>query len=70
MTVAEDIKNRLDIVEIVSENVKLRKAGKNYTGFCPFHTNVHTPAFVVFPIQAPGDALGSATRAAISSNMS
>ncbi len=49
MTVAEDIKNRLDIVEIVSENVKLRKAGKSYTGFCPFHTNVHTPAFVVFP---------------------
>lgn len=49
MTAVDDIKNRLDIVDIVSENVKLRKAGKNYSGFCPFHTNVHTPAFVVFP---------------------
>ncbi len=49
MTAVDDIKNRLDIVDIVSENVKLRKAGKNYTGFCPFHPNVHTPAFVVFP---------------------
>jgi DNA primase len=48
MSVIDDIKNRLDIVDIVSETVKLRKAGKNYTGFCPFHTNVHTPAFVVF----------------------
>ncbi len=49
MTVIDDIKDRLDIVDIVSETVKLRKTGKNYTGFCPFHTNVHTPAFVVFP---------------------
>lgn len=49
MTAVDDIKSRLDIIDIVSENVKLRKAGKNYTGFCPFHTNVHTPAFVVFP---------------------
>lgn len=49
MTAIDDIKDRLDIVDIVSETVKLRKAGKNYTGFCPFHPNVHTPAFVVFP---------------------
>lgn len=49
MTAVDDIKSRLDLVDIVSENVKLRKAGKNYTGFCPFHTNVHTPSFVIFP---------------------
>jgi DNA primase len=49
MTAIDDIKDRLDIVDIVSETVKLRKAGKNFTGFCPFHPNVHTPAFVVFP---------------------
>jgi len=29
--------------------VKLRHAGKNYTGFCPFHDNKKTPAFVVWP---------------------
>jgi len=49
MNTIEEIKNRLDIVDIVSEDVKLRRSGKNYTGFCPFHANTRTPAFVVFP---------------------
>ena len=49
MTAIDEIKSRLDIVELVSESVQLRKTGKNYTGFCPFHTNTRTPAFVVFP---------------------
>ena len=49
MTAVDKIKARLDIVDIVSETVKLRHSGKNYTGFCPFHTNTKTPAFVVFP---------------------
>ncbi len=49
MNTVDEIKNRLDIVDIVSENVRLRKSGKNYTGFCPFHANTRTPAFVVFP---------------------
>jgi len=45
----DEIKNRIDIVDLVSENVKLKRSGKNYTGFCPFHTNTRTPAFVVWP---------------------
>lgn len=49
MSVTDEIKARIDIVELVSETVKLRRAGKSYTGFCPFHTNTRTPAFVVFP---------------------
>ena len=49
MTAVDEIKARLDIVDIVSETVNLRRAGKNYTGFCPFHSNTRTPAFVVFP---------------------
>jgi DNA primase len=49
MTAIDDIKDRLDIVELVGETVKLRKSGKNYTGFCPFHPNTRTPSFVVFP---------------------
>jgi len=49
MTPVEEIKARIDIVELVSESVRLRKSGKNYTGFCPFHANTRTPAFVVFP---------------------
>ena len=49
MSVTDDIKSRLDLVDIVSENVSLRRSGRNYTGFCPFHSNTRTPAFVVFP---------------------
>jgi DNA primase len=49
MSVTDEIKARIDIIDLVSESVKLRRAGRNYTGFCPFHTNTRTPAFVVFP---------------------
>lgn len=48
MSVIDEIKNRIDLLDIVSETVKLRRTGKNYTGFCPFHDNKRTPAFVVF----------------------
>ena len=50
MSTVDEIKSRIDIVDLVSEaGVKLRHAGKNYTGFCPFHDNKHTPAFVIWP---------------------
>ncbi|MGB8983344.1 MAG: DNA primase [Anaerolineales bacterium] len=50
MSVIDEIKSKIDIVDLVSEaGVKLRHAGRNYTGFCPFHDNKHTPAFVVWP---------------------
>ena len=49
MTAIDEIKARVDIVDLVSETVQLRRSGKSYTGFCPFHTNTRTPAFVVFP---------------------
>lgn len=49
MNVVDEVKDRIDIVEVISETVKLRKSGKNFTGFCPFHANTRTPAFVVFP---------------------
>lgn len=49
MSTIDEIKARVDIVDLVSETVQLRRSGKNYTGFCPFHTNTRTPAFVVFP---------------------
>ncbi len=49
MSVTEEIKSRLDIVDIVSETVSLRKSGRSYAGFCPFHANSRTPAFYVFP---------------------
>jgi DNA primase len=49
MSTTDEIKTRIDIADLVSESVQLRRSGKNYTGFCPFHSNTRTPAFVVFP---------------------
>ncbi len=50
MSAIEEIKARLSIVDIVSESgVKLRKSGRTYIGFCPFHANTRTPAFVIWP---------------------
>lgn len=50
MSTIDEVKSRIDIVDLVSEaGVKLRKTGRNYTGFCPFHDNKNTPAFVVWP---------------------
>jgi DNA primase len=49
MSATEEIKSRLNIVDVVSDHVKLRKSGSSYSGFCPFHPNTRTPAFYVFP---------------------
>lgn len=43
-----EIRHALDIVEIVSESVQLRRAGKNLVGLCPFHAE-KTPSFTVSP---------------------
>jgi len=42
----EEIKSRVDIVELVSEYLTLKKAGRNYLGLCPFHQE-KTPSFTV-----------------------
>jgi DNA primase len=48
MGVIDEVKNRIDIIELISGYVPLKKAGRNYKGLCPFHTE-KTPSFVVFP---------------------
>jgi DNA primase len=42
----QNIKSRLNIVDLVSEYVELKRAGANYKGRCPFH-NEKTPSFMV-----------------------
>lgn len=44
----EQLKQRADIYEIVSQYLELRRAGANYTALCPFH-NENTPSFIVNP---------------------
>ncbi len=47
---ADEIKARINIVELVGETVKLRRSGRSYTGLCPFHVHTkNTPSFVVWP---------------------
>jgi len=42
----EEVRSRADIAEIVGAHVRLRRAGRNFVGLCPFH-NEKTPSFTV-----------------------
>jgi len=62
----DEIRSRVDIVELVGQVVNLKRAGENYKGLCPFHTE-RTPSFTVNPRRgifhcfgcgAGGDAFG------------
>jgi len=44
----DEIRRRIDLVDLVSQRVRLKRSGKNYTGLCPFHDD-KSPSFYVNP---------------------
>ena len=46
--IINEIRNKTDIVDVVSRYVNLTKKGKNYIGVCPFHDD-HSPSMSVSP---------------------
>ena len=48
MSDIDEVKSRLNIVDIISERVRLKKTGRNFKGLCPFHSE-KTPSFIVSP---------------------
>ena len=62
----DDLVQRIDIIEVISNRIEIKKAGREYKGLCPFHTE-KTPSFTVsqekgfyhcFGCGAHGTALG------------
>src|SRR4030081_2961020 len=47
-SVTEDIKSRVDLVELIGRTVRLKRVGSQFRGLCPFHTE-KTPSFYIRP---------------------
>ena len=58
MTVVDDVKSRLDIVEVISQRVPLQRSGRSFKANCPFHQE-RTPSFHVFPDRQSWRCFGS-----------
>ena len=58
MTDAELVKSKIDIVDFISDFVRLKKTGRNFKALCPFHSE-KTPSFIVSPERQSWYCFGS-----------
>ena len=58
MSIISEVKQKTDIVELISDYISLQKAGRNFKALCPFHSEKH-PSFFVFPEQQTWHCFGA-----------
>ncbi len=58
MGIIDDVKQKIDIVEVIGQHSTLKKAGRNLTALCPFHSEKHA-SFFVYPEQQSWHCFGA-----------
>lgn len=60
MGAIDEVKQKTDIIDIISQHVTLTKAGRTFRALCPFHSEKH-PSFYVYPEQQSWHCFGCNT---------
>jgi DNA primase len=58
MSAIDEVKQKIDIAEVIGQYAALKKAGRNLTALCPFHSEKH-PSFFVYPEQQSWHCFGA-----------
>jgi len=57
MSVIDEVKQKIDIIDIIGQHITLTKSGRTFRGLCPFHGEKH-PSFYVYPEQQSWHCFG------------